>query len=100
MRDGDREIKAFGAVLESALGAEKVPPAALGDLSDLMSTLEEGSELLRSLMYCRRVEEIPRLLQRIEILIRDDLPMIFGDLLPALEKMTEKAYSTLDSDSD
>jgi hypothetical protein len=98
MRDGDREIKAFAAVLERALGNENVPPAALGDLSDLLGTLEEGARLLRSLMNCRSDEEVPKLLQRVEILIEDDLPMIFGDLLPALREMTEKAYSTLESD--
>lgn len=98
MRDGDREIEAFAAVLERALGTENVSPAALGDLSDLLGTLEEGARLLRRLMDCRRVEEVPKLLQRIEILIEDDLPMIFGDLLPPLKEMTEKAYSTLDSD--
>jgi hypothetical protein len=49
-------------------------------------------------MNCRSDEEVPKLLQRVEILIEDDLPMIFGDLLPALREMTEKAYSTLESD--
>lgn len=98
MRDGDREIKTFAAVLERALGNENVPPSAFGDLSDLLGTLEEGSRLLRSLMDCRSDVEVRKLLQRVEILIEDDLPMIFGDLLPALKEMTEKAYSTLESD--
>jgi len=98
MRDGDRRIKALAAVLERALGNENVPPATLGDLSDLLGTLEEGSRLLRSLMDCRRNEEVPRLLQRIGILIEDDLPMIFEDLLPPLKEMTERAYSCLESD--
>lgn len=98
IRDGNREIEAFAAVLEQALGPENVPPSALGDLSDLLGTLEEGSRVLRSLMDCRRAEEIPKLIQRIEILIEDELPMIFGDLLAPLKKMREKACSALDSD--
>jgi len=93
--NGDKEIAAFRQVLERAIGAENIPPAALGDLSDLLGTLEEGAKLLRHLMGCRRVEEVPEQLQKIELLIEDDLPMIFRDLLPSLKEMTEKAYSAL-----
>lgn len=99
-RSADGEIKALKQVLERAVGAENVPGALVVDMTDLLGTLEKGVRAVRGLMSCRRAEEVPQRLQHVAIIIEDDLPMIFRDLLPPLKKLTRTAYSLAGGDSE
>lgn len=94
-QDGNLEIKAFKASLDRVLGAENVPPEALGDLSDLLGTLRKGVRLLTDLMRSTKSFErdpAAKLLE-LEILVADDLRMISRDLRPNLRKMVKTAHA-------
>lgn len=94
-REGDREIAAFANALTQVLGHEEWLPSVAGDLSDLLGTLEQGVELLRSLMKSSGREEIPAKLLGVELLLADDLSRLTTDLLPPLRKICKEAYFAL-----
>jgi hypothetical protein len=99
-RDGDREIAAFAKALTEILGHKNWPPAVAGDLSDLLGTLEQGVVFLRDLMNTSNREEIPGMLLRLELLIADDLARYERDLLPALRRICQEAYTAIGEEDD
>lgn len=100
IQSGNRQIKAFEASLLKAIGRDKVPREALGDLSDLLDTLRRGVNMLTGIMEQRRgFERAPaKKLLELEILLSDDLRMIAKDLLPSLRAMRKAAYAVQSGD--
>lgn len=91
-KDLESEINEFHQALDLILGPGTYPPAAIGDLSDLLFTLSKGIRILH------RLKEFPgggggaELLQELEIFLQDEIRMILEDLVPSLTEMRRRAY--------
>lgn len=89
---GEEEIRDFRLALYHLLGHEEYPAGTTVDLSDLLGTLKKTVSILEQLRVSRSGAESTKLVHEIEILIDDDLPMIFKDLLPNLKAICDEAY--------
>ena len=70
-----------------------------GDLDDLLGTAEQLCERLRAIAL--EGEQLPkrelrRWLFEVQIMIEQDIPMIFADLLPPLRKLSGENLSEKD----
>lgn len=89
-------IDSYSRSLEPFLKQDELPREVVGDLDDLLGTAEQLCECLREI--ARNGEQLPKkeLKSRlfvIQIMIEQDLPMIFADLLPPLRKLSGENLS-------
>jgi hypothetical protein len=89
----EREIwlKSFEQALVRIYGRDGFPRALVGDLDDLLFTLEDTASILRALAMATNLDrkELDLHLYHIQIAIEEDLPMIFRDLLPAMKRLRD-----------
>jgi hypothetical protein len=84
-------IDDFHRSLSSFIDSGKLPREALGDLDDLLMTAESLCHLLREIGAAGEQDGQQakrKMLFRLQILIEQDLPLIFNDLVPVLRQLT------------
>lgn len=76
--------------LSDLLKHRRLPMEAIGDLADLLGTMEELVRLLKEVAsaHSPSSEDIPSKLYELQIALEQDLPMIISDLLPALQNLS------------
>lgn len=87
-------LDAFERALVSSLGPGAFRPQLVGDLDDLLFTLEGGVRLLRELAehgHGWQVDAVRERLYAIEFLLTEELPPIAHDLVPAISAARKAA---------
>ena len=97
MESRDGSLKKIEEGLASLFGPEGYPRPLVGDLDDLLCTLEQASRLLQSLSgegAPAEPEELRAQFVRLGILLDQDLPMILEDVAPAMRQLLPETLGT------
>lgn len=81
------QMNLFEEALTRVFGKGGFPLAAVGDLTDLLFTLEKAVGLLGSVAGEENQKALCGKLYELEILLEEDLPMILEDLLPVTRQL-------------
>lgn len=92
----DSLIADFSRSLARFFKRDELPLQVTGDLADLLGTAEQLCERLREI--ADKGEKLPkkelkRQLFVVQIMLEQDLPMIFADLVPPLRKLSGENLS-------
>lgn len=96
---GEFWIKAFRKALDDAFGRDNYPPVS-GDLSDLRLTLEDTVKAADIVTKTPPGPDFAKRVHHLQIMIENDLPMIFEDLLPPLRELVNRAYELFPDDDE
>ena len=91
----------FEDSLNHLAGPRNYDLSMVGDLDDLLFTLEKTAGILRSIARdgsLLQVKDLRARLIDLKIQIEEDLPLIFTGLLPALDQLLETTLEDLESE--